>query len=262
MKCGKAAGTSLIIVEMLKASGVKGAQQICDLIDDIINFGKIPTEWEESIIMSLRKGKGVTLEWGNYRGLKLLDQAMKVLDRVNENFLWQQAHTDDMQFGFMYGRSTTGVIFIVRQLQEKFYAVNKTLYMAFVEKAFDYVPRRVIWSIFSKVGVEEQLVRLIQGVHENARSRVGVGCNLSEVLSVELGVHQGSCLSPLLFITLLEGLSHEFRTRCPWENLCADDLIIITLGELQEKLILWKTNMEGKGLRVNISKAKLLISGP
>ena len=51
-----------------------------------------------------------------------------------------------MQFGFMPGRSTTDAIFVVRQLQEKFYAANKTLYMAFVdqEKAFDCVPIRVI----------------------------------------------------------------------------------------------------------------------
>ena len=38
-----------------------------------------------------------------------------------------------MQFGFVPGRSTTNAIFIVRQLQEKFWAVNKTLYMAFVD---------------------------------------------------------------------------------------------------------------------------------
>ena len=35
-----------------------------------------------------------------------------------------------------------------------------------------------------------------------------------------------------------------------------------SLEELQEKLILWKTNMEGKGLRVNMGKTKFLISGP
>ena len=66
MKCGKAAGTSLIVAEMLKASGVVGAQQIRDLIEDIIHFGKIPTKcptkWEESIIIFLYKGKGVALE--------------------------------------------------------------------------------------------------------------------------------------------------------------------------------------------------------
>ena len=63
-----------------------------------------------------------------------------------ENFLRQQVRIDDMQFGSMPGRSNADAIFIVRQLQEKFYAVNKTLYMAFadLEKAFDRVPRRVI----------------------------------------------------------------------------------------------------------------------
>ena len=44
MKCGRAAGTSLIEGEMLKVSGVKGAQQIRDLIEDIVRFGEIPTE--------------------------------------------------------------------------------------------------------------------------------------------------------------------------------------------------------------------------
>ena len=47
-----------------------------------------------------------------------------------------------MQFGFMAGKSTTDAIFIVRQLQEKYLARNKKLWMAFVdlEKAFDRVP--------------------------------------------------------------------------------------------------------------------------
>ena len=69
---------------------------------------------------------------------------------------------------------------------------------------------------------------------------------------------------PLQFITAMETLSQEFRKGCPWENLYAVDLVIITesLDELQEKLILCKTNMEGMGLRVNMGKIKVLISGP
>ena len=61
----------------LKAFGVEGAQQIHDLMEDIIHFGKIPTEWEQSIIFSLYKGKGVALARWNYWGLKWLDQVIK-----------------------------------------------------------------------------------------------------------------------------------------------------------------------------------------
>ena len=41
----------------------------------------------------------------------------------------------------------TEAVFVVRQLQEKYLAANKRLYMAFVdlEKAFDRVPWKVIW---------------------------------------------------------------------------------------------------------------------
>ena len=48
-------------------------------------------------------------------------------------------------------------IFVVRQLQDKYLAVNKMLYIAFMdlEKVFDCVPRKVIWWVLRKLGVEE-----------------------------------------------------------------------------------------------------------
>ena len=240
MKCGKATATFLIVAEMLKASGVEGAWQIRYLIEDIIYFGKIPSEWEESIIVSLKTGKGVALERGNYRGIKLLDQVMNALEMVAKNFL-RQVRIDDMQFGFMPGCSTTDAIFIVHQLQEKFHAVNKTMYMAVVclEKAFDCTPRRVIWWALRKLGVGEWLVWPIQSMYKNDRSRVHVGaCWCSPRF----------LLSPLMFIIVLGALSQEFRTGCQWENLYANDLVSLneSLEELQENLILWKTKVGGK----------------
>ena len=46
---------------------------------------------------------------------------------------------------------------IVPQLQERYYVVNKTLYMAFVEleKSFGHIPRRVIAWALRKLGIEE-----------------------------------------------------------------------------------------------------------
>ena len=167
---------------------------------------------------------------------------------------------DDSQFGFVPGRGTTDAIFVVRQLQEKYLAVNKRLYMAFVdlEKAFDRVPRKVIWWALRKLGVEEWIVRLVQGLYANARSRVCVGEGFSKEFEVKVGVHQGSVLSPLLFIIVLEALSHEFRAGVPWEDLYADDLVIIadSLEECVRRLLIWKEAMEKKEIKGKCRKDK------
>ena len=55
--------------------------------------------------------------------------------------------------------------------------------------------------------MEEWIVRLVQGMYVNARSCVCVGEGYSEEFEVKVGVHQGSVLSLLLFITVLEALS-------------------------------------------------------
>ena len=209
-----------------------------------------------SFIVNLYKGKGDALNRGNYRGLKLIEQVMKVLERVVEGLIRQRVEIDEMQCGFMSGRGTTDAIFIVRQLQEKHLAANKPLYMAFIdlEKAFDCVPRDVIWWVMRKLGLDEWLVCLVQSMYKDVRSRVRVG----EEFGVGVGVHHGSVLSPLLFIIVLEALSREFHTGCPWELLYADNLMI-SAGSKEELLVkvkTWKTEMEKKGLRVNMGKQR------
>ena len=236
-----------------------------DLVENIISEGCIPTDWQESFIINLYKGKGDALNRGNYRGLKLIEQVMKVLERVVEGLIRQRVEIDEMQCGFMSGRGTTDGIFILRQLQEKHLAANKPLHMAFIdlEKAFDRVPRDVIWWAMRKLGIDEWLVRLVQSMYKDVRSRVRVGDGYSEEFCVGVGVHQGSVLCPLLFIIVLEALSREFRTGCPWELLYADDLMISagSKEELLKKVKTWKTEMEKKGLSVNMGKTKKMEFG-
>ena len=55
---------------------------------------------------------------GNYRGLKLTEQVMKVLERIVDGLIRQVVSIDDSQFGFVPGSGTIDAIFVVRQLQE------------------------------------------------------------------------------------------------------------------------------------------------
>ena len=79
-------------------------------------------------------------------------------------------------------------------------------------------------------------------MYAHARSRVHVGEGYSEEFEVKVSVHQGSVLSPLLFIIVLEALSREFRSGVPWEDLYANDLVIIaeSLKECVRRLLTWK----------------------
>ena len=99
-------------------------------------------------------------------------------------------------------------------------------------------------------------------MYANARSRVHVGEDFSQAFEVKVRVHQGSVLSPLLFIIVLEALSREFRAGVPCEDLFADDLVIIadSLEECVRRLLIWKEDME-KELRVNAGKTKVMICG-
>ena len=92
------------------------------------------------------------------------------------------------------------------------------------------------------------------------RSRVRVGSGYSEEFGVKVGVHQGSVLSPLLCIIVLEALSRGFRTCCAWELLYAVDWMISaeSMEELLVKLKTWKAEMDRKGLRVNMGNTKIM----
>ena len=99
-------------------------------------------------------------------------------------------------------------------------------------------------------------------MYTNAKSSVRINGQFSSWFEVQVGVHQASVISPLLFIIVMEALSRHFRTGCPCELLYADDLVIIaeTISELLEKFRVWKANLKSKGLRVNFDKTKILVS--
>ena len=176
--------------------------------------------------MNVYKGKGDAMACGSYRGIKLVEHAMKVLERVIERRVRNIVKIDSILFGFMAGKGTT-----VCQLQEKYLARNKELWMAFVdlEKAFDRVPWEVVWWALRCLGVDEWIVSVIKAMYEDATTMVRVNGRESKAFSVRVGVHQGSVLSPLLFIIVLEALSREFREGLPMELLYADDLVVTVL---------------------------------
>ena len=63
-------------------------------------------------------------------------------------------------------------------------------------------------------------------------------CGSTEYFGVKVGLHQGSALSPLLFISIMDVLAEEARNKPPWAMLFADDLVLLseTVDEVEEEL--------------------------
>ena len=53
-------------------------------------------------------------------------------------------------------------------------------------------------------GVPEAEVRMVEGTYEKTTARVALGEGTSEEFDINIGLRQGSVLSPLLFIAVLD----------------------------------------------------------
>jgi Reverse transcriptase (RNA-dependent DNA polymerase) len=249
--------------EMFQAAEEEGVRCLTELCNTVVKERKIPEDWKHSLLIPVYKGKGDPLECGSYRAIKLLEHGMKVVERVLENRIREQVSIDEMQFGFTPSKETTDTIFIVRQIQEKFRAKKQeAVYCAVVdlEKAYDRVPREVVKWTLRRVGVEEWLVNTILYMYNGAQTSVRTGDGLGEWFEVLVGLRQGSALSPLLFIIVMDIVSKEIKEGLPWELLNADDLVLMAQSEndIKEKLRKWKGTLESKGMKVNIEKTKVL----
>ena len=69
------------------------------------------------------------MDCGAYRGVKLLEHAMKIVERVLENGIRELVMIDKMQFGFMVGKGTTHALFILRRMQEEFRGREKVVHV-------------------------------------------------------------------------------------------------------------------------------------
>ena len=114
---------------------------------------------------------------------------------------------------FMSGRGNVDAVFVLRVLNEKSRAKNKKLFFIFVDlgKAFDWVPRKVICFAFGRKGVPEYLVNGVMPFYLDCEIAVSVAGELSSSFSVRVGVHEGSALSPLLFIIVMDVLTEDVK---------------------------------------------------
>ncbi|KAK3545749.1 hypothetical protein QTP70_011317 [Hemibagrus guttatus] len=130
----------------------------------------------------------------------------------------------------------------------------------YLEKAYDRVSREELWYCMRKSGVAEKYVRVVQDMYERSRTVVRCAVGQTEEFNVEVGLHQGSALSPFLFAIVMDQLSEEVRQESPWTMMFADDIVICSESreQVEENLERWRFALERRGMKVSGSKTEYM----
>jgi hypothetical protein len=193
---------------------------------------------------------------------------MKIYERVVEFRLKNLIKLKSDQCGFVEGKSTLDAIQSLRILAEKHREALRDLYMVFIdlEKAFDRVPRDLIWTALHEQKIPEVYVKMLQDMYENSRTKIRCAAGTSEEFNIKVGVHQGAVLSPMLFNVTFDYLLKQFPDQEQqqqddiWEYKFADDAVLISsnFNSLNREMDNWTKALEENGLRISRTKTEVM----
>ena len=139
-----------------------------------------------------------------------------------------------------------------------------------LKKAFDTVPRKILFAKLAALGINGKFLDVIKDLFTGTTARVRIGDYESPSFEIQTGVMQGSKLGPLLFIIFLNDLLLNIESKrlgakmgelnISW--LCfADDIMLITdCPKKLQKLITICANWSIRnGMKFNIDKCKVMI---
>ncbi|KAI3377435.1 hypothetical protein L3Q82_008413 [Scortum barcoo] len=115
------------------------------------------------------------------------------------------------QCGFRPGRGTVDQLYTLRRVLEGLWEFAQPVHMCFVdlEKAFDRVPRGILWGVLREYGVRGPLLRAVRSLYDRSRSLVRIAGSKSDLFPVHVGLRQGCPLSPVLFIIFMDRISRR-----------------------------------------------------
>ena len=187
---------------------------------------------------------------------------MKLWERVIEHRLRGMTRVTMNQFGFMLGRSTIEAIFLIRHVMERYREQKKDLHMIFIdlEKAYDKIPRNVMWWALDMHKVPTKYVALIKDMYNNVMTRVRTSDGDTDDFPIKIGLHQGSALSPYLFALVMDEVTRDIQGDIPWCMLFADDVVLVdeSRAGVNRKLELWRQTLESKGFRLSRTKTEYM----
>ena len=248
-------------------------------LNRLFEKGEFPESWTRAIIVPIHK-KGNLNYPNNYRGIALLETFSKIYILIISKRLSFTTEcfslVSESQSGFRPGYTTIDNAFVLYSLASKYLRKKrKYLYVAFVDfqKAFDSVDRTVLFDVLRKKKISGNLFKAILSIYNTVKTSVKSKSLYSESFECSVGLRQGCCLSPTIFILFINELNdimmeNSVRGIHLYPDVMevlllmfADDIACIsdTISGLQKQLNILSTYCATYKLQVNIDKTKVLI---
>lgn len=273
MKTRKAPGIDEITAEHLKALDEEGITTLTEICNEVYETGYIPEQLKHSLFIKIPK-KAKAVDCTDYRTISLMSNVTKLILRIitNRNLNTFERETSDNQSGFRPGKGTREGIFNLRILLERCIAINKPIYICFIDyqKAFDRVLHGKLMEVLMKCDIDSKDRRIIQKLYWEQTASIKINEDEEgEKFNIRRGVRQGCVLSPALFNIYTEFIYKEL-TELPGikvggniiSNLrYADDTALLANSEeeLQDLVRQVEEKSSEYGLTMNPKKTKVMV---
>ena len=275
MKKGKACGPDRILSEHVIYGGDYLELWLKKIFNEIIRLEGIPPSFKDTIIIPIYKGKGRDpLLTKNYRGISLSSVIGKLFERVLllriQPILEEKGIPHHTQTAYQAGLSCNDATEVVQEVIRSYIDGGATVFQCFydLEKAFDSIEHNVLLNHLYRAGINGKAWRIIGAFYDDATASVRLGLNYSEAFHLGRGVKQGSVLSPLLFLLVIDSLLEELESTGLGVSIHghylgslghADDLrgVAPNLDILEQQASIVRQFTVDNGLRLNEDKLEL-----
>jgi len=228
----KSPGSDGLTAEFYKFFWVEIRETLHNVFKESTEGGSLSPSQRMGIITLLPKQGKDSKFLKNWRPITLLNIDYKIYTHVIKNRLRNVIPIiiSNHQTGFQKGKSTTDnliLMYLVLEYYERNPHEEGYLVQIDFEKAFDSVEHRFLFGVLKKIGIGNKLIQMIKVAFSGCASMILVNGHLSEPVYLCRGLHQGSPLSPILFILVGQTLTDRCVHNVQIQGISVDDVEVM-----------------------------------